>query len=284
MPSPPNQRTVLITGCSSGIGRCLADGLKVRGYRVFAAARKPADVAALRTAGFESVPLDLDSSESIHAAVDQVLARTGNRLYALVNNAGYSQPGAVEDLSRAALRAQFETNLFGTHELTARLLPVFRAQNSGRIVQISSVLGLISLTYRGAYNASKHALEALSDTLRLELRGSHIYVSLIEPGPIATRLRENAQAVYAATIDPDRSAHRASYQAVEQRLRERGKVMFKRGPEAVLRKVVHALEARRPRARYPVTLPTHVLGFVRRIAPDPVLDRILALISGDGRR
>src|ERR1051325_9054443 len=212
------ERSVLITGCSSGIGRCLAAGLKARGYRVFATARKTDDVAALAADGFESVALDLASSESIHRAVDDVLARTDNRLYGLINNAGYGQPGAVEDLTRDALRAQFETNVFGTHELTARVLPVFRAQNGGRIVQISSLLGYVALAYRGAYSASKFALEALSDTLRLELRGSGIYVSLIEPGPIATRFRDNAREAYRRRVDPEHSAHRREYTAVENRL------------------------------------------------------------------
>lgn len=278
------KRAVLITGCSSGIGRCLADGLKARGYRVFATARKPADVAALAAAGFESIALDLASSESIHRAVDMVLARTDNTLYALINNAGYGQPGAVEDLSRAALREQFETNLFGPHELTARLLPVFHAQNGGRIVQISSLLGLVCLAYRGAYCASKFALEALSDTLRLELRGTDIYISLIEPGPIATRFRDTSYRVYASHVDPLRSIHRQRYAALEARLRGDSTTPFTRPPEAVLRQVVRALEARRPRARYRVTAPTHALAWLRRLLPDGALDWVLAAVSGRGRR
>jgi NAD(P)-dependent dehydrogenase (short-subunit alcohol dehydrogenase family) len=278
-------RAVLITGCSSGIGRCLAEGLKARGYRVFATARKPADVAALAAGGFEAVALDLASSESIHLAVDTVLGRTGNNLYALINNAGYGQPGAMEDLSRAALREQFETNLFGPHELTARLLPVFHAANGGRIVQISSVLGLVCLAYRGAYNASKFALEALSDTLRLELRGTGIHVSLIEPGPIATRFRDNAYEIYRANIDPERSIHRARYGALEKRLRGEGRrIPFTLPPQAVLRQVVRALESRRPRARYRVTVPTHVFAWLRRLLPDRALDRVLATVSGGGHR
>ena len=280
-----HERAVLITGCSSGIGRCLAEGLKARGYRVFATARKPGDVAALAGAGFESVRLDLSASDSIHAAVDHVLKRTGNRLYALINNAGYGQPGAVEDLSRAALREQFETNLFGPHELTARLIPLFRAQNGGRIVQISSVLGLICLPYRGAYSASKFALEALSDTLRLELRGTGIYVSLIEPGPIATRFRDNSLGAYETHVDPRRSIHRPHYGALESRLRRTTRpTPFTLPPEAVLRQVVRALEAPRPRARYRVTVPTHLFAFLRRMLPDPILDRILAAVGARGRR
>jgi len=281
----PGERNVLVTGCSSGIGRCLADGLKARGYRVFATARKPADVEALNAAGFDGVPLDLTSSESIHLAVDTVLARTNNMLYALINNAGYGQPGAIEDLSRAALRAQFDTNLFGPHELTTRILPVFRAQNGGRIIQISSLFGIVCLPYRGAYNASKFALEALSDTLRLELRGSGIYVSLIEPGPIDTRFRDGSYAAYQATIDPNKSIHRAQYRALEQRLvGDRAAAPFRLPPTAVVRKVVRALEARRPRARYRVTLPTHALALLKRILPDRILDMLLARVGGGGAR
>src|SRR3990167_8038449 len=171
------QKSVLITGCSSGIGNCLARGLRERGYRVFAGARKEADVAALSAAGFESLPLDLDSSGSIRAAVETVLDRTQGRLYALVNNGAYGQPGAVEDLSRETLRAQFETNLFGTQELTNLVIPAMRAQGEGRIIQMSSMLGIVCLAYRGAYNATKFALEALSDTMRLELRNTNIHVS-----------------------------------------------------------------------------------------------------------
>lgn len=279
------ERSVLITGCSSGIGRCLADGLRARGYRVFATARKAHDVAALSAAGFEGVALDLASSASIQSAVDTVLASTNQTLYALINNAGYGQPGAVEDLSRTALRAQFETNLFGPHELTARLLPVFRAQNAGRIVQISSLFGIVCLPYRGAYNASKFALEALSDTLRLELHGSRIHVTLIEPGPIDTRFRDASHAAYRETIDPAKSAHRAQYGALERRLTAtRTRPPFMLAPEAVLRKVVYALEARRPRARYRVTLPTQAFALLKRILPDRLLDQLLMLASGGGSR
>lgn len=278
-------RTVLITGCSSGIGRCLALGLKARGYDVIATARQPADVAALATAGLYALPLDLASSESIVAAVAAVHARTGDRLYALINNGAYGQPGAVEDLSRAALRAQFETNVFGTHELTALLLPGLRAAGAGRIIQISSLLGLVCLAYRGAYNASKFALEALSDTLRLELRGSGIHVALIEPGPIKTRFRENSLAAFRAHIDPATSAHRERYQALLERLLgQRGPLPFTLPPEAVLTCVVHALEARRPKIRYYVTKPTYFFAVLRRLLPARLLDRVLHRVSGGGRR
>ncbi|MBI3898525.1 MAG: SDR family NAD(P)-dependent oxidoreductase [Gammaproteobacteria bacterium] len=279
-----NDRSVLITGCSSGIGRCLAHGLKDRGYRVFATARQSADVDALAADGFDSVVLDLASTESIERAVATVLERSRGRLHALINNGAYGQPGAVEDLSRAALRAQFETNVFGTHELTVRLLPTFRTQNHGRIIQISSLLGLVCMPYRGAYNASKFALEALSDTLRLELRGTGIHVCLVEPGPIATRFRENSHTAFKAHIDPAASTHTAPYKALERRLMSRQPVPFTLPPTAVLSKVLKALEAPRPRIRYYVTLPTHWFALLRRLLPYRVLDKVVAGIGAGGRR
>jgi len=277
-------KSVLITGCSTGIGSCLAHGLRERGYRVFASARKETDVATLSAAGFTSLPLDLDSSGSIRAAVETVLDRTQGRLYALINNGAYGQPGAVEDLSRAVLRAQFETNLFGTQELTNLVIPAMRAQGEGRIIQMSSMLGIVCLAYRGAYNATKFALEALSDTMRLELRDTDIYVSLIEPGPIESRFRANAYAVFQRNIDREHSVHREYYASVEKRLEGPKPVPFTLPPEAVLKKVIHALEARRPKARYGVTFPAHLFLMLRRLLPVRVLDRILFATSNGGRR
>jgi NAD(P)-dependent dehydrogenase (short-subunit alcohol dehydrogenase family) len=270
------RKSVLITGCSSGIGYCAAQGLRARGWRVFTTARKVEDVERLRGEGFESHALDVADSASIRAAVGWVLEQTGGTLDALFNNGAYGQPGAVEDLSRAALREQFETNLFGWHELTCLVLPVMRRQGHGRIVQNSSVLGFVALTYRGAYNASKFALEGLSDTLRLELAGTGIFVSLVEPGPIRSKFRENAFRQYQKHIDKERSAHRAAYEAMEARLTKEGPaVPFTLGPEAVLKAVVHALESPRPKIRYYVTFPTHLFALLRRILPFGWLDRIL---------
>jgi NAD(P)-dependent dehydrogenase (short-subunit alcohol dehydrogenase family) len=277
-------KSVLITGCSTGIGNCLAHGLRERGYRVFASARKEADVAALSAAGFTSLPLDLDSSGSIRAAVETVLDRTQGRLYALINNGAYGQPGAVEDLSRAVLRAQFETNLFGTQELTNLVIPAMRAQGEGRIIQMSSMLGIVCLAYRGAYNATKFALEALSDTLRLELRDTNIYVSLIEPGPIESRFRANAYAAFRRNIDREHSAYREYYARVEKRLEGPKPLPFTLPPEAVLEKVIRALEARRPKARYGVTFPAHLFAVLRRLLPARLLDQILFATSNGGRR
>lgn len=275
--------SVLITGCSSGIGHALAVGLRARGHRVFAGARKPEDVAVLRAQGFEAVRIDVDDSVSLQTAVREVLALSGGRLDALVNNAGYGQPGAVEDLPRAALRAQFETNVFGPLELTNLVLPAMRAQGHGRIVNVSSVLGLVAFPYRGAYNASKHALEGLTDTLRLELRGTGILVALVEPGPIASRFRTNAYAAYRKYIDPARSVHREKYLAMERRLTKSGPAArFTLPPQAVLEKVIHALEAPRPKLRYYVTLPTHAISALKRLLPYRALDWIIYKIGGAG--
>lgn len=278
-------KTILITGCSSGIGWCVARGLKARGYRVFATARQPADVTRLQAEGLESLVLDLRDSASIEAAVAEVLDRTGGRLDALFNNGAYGQPGAVEDLSRGALREQFETNLFGTQELTNRIIPIMRRQGGGRILYVSSVLGLVAFPYRGAYVASKFALEGLADALRLELAGTGIQVCLIEPGPILSRFRDNAHAAYEHHIRAGNSPHRENYAAMEARLLKAGPAApFTLPPEAVLKRVIHALESSRPRARYPVTFPTYLFAALRRLLPTRALDAILRKAGGDGQR
>lgn len=281
----PAGRNILITGCSSGIGLAVARGLAQRGYAVIASARKPADVVRLQEEGLSAIVLDLDDSASIREAVDELLERTEGRLYGLFNNGAYGQPGAVEDLSREMLRAQFETNLFGTQELTNALIPAMRAQGGGRIIYNSSILGFAAFPYRGAYNASKFALEGLADTLRLELRGTGIEVSLIEPGPIESRFRDNAYAVYQRTLKGKPSVHAENYAAMEARLQKEGPAApFTLPPEAVLKKVVHALETKVPRARYRVTLPTHVFATLRRLLPAKILDALLLKASGDGKR
>ena len=269
-------RSILITGCSSGIGLCVADGLKQRGYRVFATARNQDDVRMLENQGHEALQLDLDDSDSIRQAVGEILSRTNNQLYALFNNGAYGQPGAVEDLSRDTLRAQFETNLFGWHELTNMLLPVMRLQGYGRIIQNSSVLGFVALKYRGAYNASKYALEGLTDTLRLEFKGTDIHFCLVEPGPIESDFRANALKAFYANIDVENSPHRQVYGDLVKKLQTEGPVVpFTLKADAVLDKVIHALEAKTPKARYYVTFPTYLFGYLKRLLPIRVMDRIL---------
>ncbi|WP_299311159.1 SDR family oxidoreductase [uncultured Halomonas sp.] len=281
---PGSKRSLLITGCSSGIGHAAAHAMAARGWRVFATARREADVARLKEEGLEALALDLDNSASIEAAVAEVAERTGGRLTALFNNGAYGQPGAVEDLSREVLRQQLETNLLGTHELTCRVLPMMRAQGHGRIVQNSSVLGFAALPYRGAYICSKFALEGLTDTLRQELTGSGIHISLIQPGPITSRFRENAHRAFQAHIDTERSSHAETYRQVEARLAStEGKAAFTLGPEAVVEKLIHALEHPRPKPRYAVTLPTHLFAALKRVLSTRGMDRVLLRSTRDER-
>ena len=272
-----NNKTILITGCSSGIGLCVAQGLQQRGYRVFATARKNKDIDRLKVLGLESLHLDLTDSLSIHNAVKEILNRTGGTLYALFNNGAYGQPGAIEDLTTDVLRQQFETNLFGWHELTNLLIPVMRKQGYGRIIQNSSILGFMALKFRGAYVASKYALEGLTETLRQELNGSGIHVSLIEPGPIESLFRENSFHFYKKNINKNDSFFKNKYESMEKRLQTKGAaVPFTLGPEAVLKKVIHALEKKNPKPRYYVTFPTYLFGYLKRILSTRFFDRIIS--------
>jgi NAD(P)-dependent dehydrogenase (short-subunit alcohol dehydrogenase family) len=273
-------QSILISGCSSGIGLCAAKMLKNRGYRVFATARNPSDVERLNSQGLESLSMDLDDSASINAAVDELLSRTDGKLYALFNNGAYGQPGAVEDLSRKVLRAQLETNLLGWLELTNRIIPVMRSQGYGRIIQNSSVLGLVALPFRGAYICSKYALEGLTDSLRLELKGSGVYISLIEPGPIESRFRVNALLALQSNIDTQSSVHKEKYQGAIRRLKQQGPTApFTLPADAVVKKLIKALESPRPKPRYYVTLPTYFLSLLRRCLSTRQLDRVLLSIS-----
>lgn len=276
-------RSILITGCSSGIGYTCAHGLAARGWQVIAAARQGADVARLRSEGLSAVQLDLDDPQSIAAGLTAALEHTGGRLDAVFNNAAFGQSGAVEDLTREVLRAQFETNLFGTHDLTRRVVALMRAQGHGRIIQCSSLLGFAALPFRGAYVASKFALEGLTDTLRMELAGTGIAVVMIAPGPILTRFRANAEAAWRRNIDFESSVFRETYRHMEARLQKVGPTQpFTLPPEAVLRRLVQALESPRPRARYFVTLPSHLLWTLRRLLPVALFDRVLIAIGGKG--
>jgi NAD(P)-dependent dehydrogenase (short-subunit alcohol dehydrogenase family) len=270
------RRSILITGCSSGIGECVARGLHQRGYQVFASVRDPGDCAAIQQAGIECLVLDYSDSASIKSAVNQVLELTDGHLYALFNNGAYGQPGACEDLSREAMRQQFETNVFGWMELTNQVIPVMRAQGYGRIIQNSSILGFTAMSMRGAYNASKFAIEGFSDTMRLELAGTDIHVSLIEPGPVESQFRANAYRAFQQHIVVESSVHQERYKKMIQRFETTGNVLpFTLPPEAVLKRVVHALESKRPKIRYPVTVPTYLFTWLKRLLSDRMLDRIV---------
>jgi len=272
------QKSILITGCSSGIGYDAAHGLAARGWRVFATCRKQVDCVRLRGEGLESFVLDYADEASVSAALAQVLAATGGTLDALFNNGAFALPGAAEDLPRAGLREVFETNVFGWHDLTQQVIPVMRAQGAGRIVNCSSVLGLVCAPWRSAYNASKFAVEGLSDTLRLEMRGTGIEIVLIEPGPITSKIRQNATIAFEKWIDWENSARADAYRTtLLKRLYDKpSKDRFELPASAVTRKLVHALESPRPRARYFVTTPTYIMAALKRLLPTRALDWILA--------
>ena len=273
-------KEILITGCSSGIGLCVAKGLKKRGYRVFATVRNLKEVEKLKNEGLESFFLDLNNSESIRKTFNKILDLTGGTLFGLFNNAGFGQPGAVEDLTRSALREQFETNIFGTVELTNLILPVMRKQGNGRIIQNSSVLGLVVMPFRGAYSASKFALEAISDALRIELAGTNIFVSLVEPGPIESKFRDNAYKKFVDNIDIGKSPYKDHYQSIVTRLNERKPTYpFTLAPESVLEKVIDALESPNPKPRYYVTFPTYLFAYLKRLLPQSLLDLVLKRAS-----
>ena len=272
------QKSILITGCSSGIGYDAAHGLKARGWRVFAACRRPEDCARLIAEGFESPLLDYTDPATLESGLAEVLAATGGTLDALFNNGAHGLPGAVEDLPVDGLRAIFEANFFGWHDLTCRVIPVMRAQGHGRIIQCSSVLGFVTLRMRGAYNATKFALEGLTDTMRIEMRDTPIKIVLIEPGPVTSKIRVNSIPHYERWINW-RDSPRASF--YENTLHKRlysssGPDTFELPASAVTKKLVHALESRRPKPRYYVTTPTYLMGALRRLLPTRALDWVLA--------
>ncbi len=272
-------KSILITGCSSGIGFETARTLHKRGYNVIATVRREDDVPKLKEIGMHVVNMDVTDSKSIDNALAKTLTFTDGTLYGLFNNAGFGVPGAVEDLNRDALRIQFETNLFGPFELISKILPIMRKQGYGRIVQNSSVLGLVALPLRGAYNASKFAMEGLTDTLRLELIGSNIFVSLVEPGPIASNFRKNSYQAFLRYINPHESVFQKQYEQMKNRLTKEGKaVPFTLPASAVVSKVIHALESKNPKPRYYVTFPTYFFSFLNYILPAHILDRILLKI------
>ena len=270
-------KSILITGCSSGIGYDAAHGLRARGWRVFATCRQQQDCDRLIAEGLESLVLDYADEASITAAVAEVARRTGGTLDALYNNGAFAIPGAVEDLPRGALREIFETNLFGYHDLTRQVIPMMRAQGHGRIINCSSVLGLVGMKWRGAYVATKFAMEGLTDVLRIEMAGTGIDIILIEPGPITSRIRENARPHVTKWIDWKNSPRAPEYAPLIERLfgEKYGPDPFELPASAVTAKLIAALESRHPRPRYYVTTPTYLMGFARRILPTRALDWLI---------
>ncbi|WBA12395.1 SDR family oxidoreductase [Salinivibrio kushneri] len=272
----PLNNAILITGCSTGIGYACAKALHEQGHTVIASCRKPDDVSRLQREGLTCIQLDVSDTASINQAVEAVEQMTGGKLFALFNNGAYGQPGALEDLPTDALRAQFETNVFGWHHLTQALLPMLLNYGEGRIVQNSSVLGIVALKYRGAYNASKFALEGWTDTLRLELSDTPIKMSLIEPGPIETAFRANALSAFKHWVDPNKSRHQQAYQAQLDRLAaDEGGNKYTLPADALVAPLTHALFSPRPKIRYRVTQPTVWMAILKRLLPSRWLDRVL---------
>jgi len=260
---------IVITGCSTGIGLTTAKYLKDRFITVYPTARDPEDVVMLRSLGFEdAMQLDVRDPEQIAAVIAAVREKDGH-IDAWFNNAGYGQMGAVEDVATEWVREQFETNVFGLHECTRQIVPVMREQGGGKIIQHSSVLGIVALPFRGIYNASKYAVEGLTDTLRQELEGSGIHVVTLNTGPISSRFRENAKATL-EHVDMEHSAFAETYRAsLEGRAK---RVPFGEGPESVARVVYEILAAERPKPRYYITKATWLLGFAKRILSTRGLD------------
>ncbi len=275
------QKSILITGCSSGVGLSAAQILHKRGYRVFATARKESDVKKLSALGLESAQLDVNNSHSIHTVLNHILAKTGGTLDALFNNAGFGQTGAVEDLTRDLIREQFETNVFGPMELVMRVLPIMRKQGHGRIIQNTSILGIVAMPYYGAYNASKFALEGFSNTLRQELRDTSIFVSIMAPGPIKTQFRGNALTIYRNTVPQDSSVHHEQYKNLENYFStaETKHPPMTVTPDVAVKQLIHALESQRPKAHYYIGIPANLFAWMRRLLPDGALDWVLYKIA-----
>jgi NAD(P)-dependent dehydrogenase (short-subunit alcohol dehydrogenase family) len=272
-------KSILITGCSSGIGQTCAIGLKARGYRVFATARKEEDLKRLAAEGLEAIELDYRFPNSVEACAAEVSRRTGGELYGLFNNGAYGQPGAVEDITRAVLEEQFAANVFGWHQLVTLCLPMMRKFGEGRIVQCSSLLGLVALKWRGPYIASKFAIEGLTDTLRLELRDTRIKVVTINPGPIKSDFVKNARVAFEKNVDMSRSHYVKAIELQRRRLDRGGSNHFKLPATAVLEKLVLALETKNPRAHYYVTTPTYFAALARRMLPQAAIDYFAHRIS-----
>ena len=269
-------QNILITGCSSGIGLETAKILKDNGYKVYATARKKQDVKQLRTLGFISYKLDVTKPKNIQKVLSKILEED-KTLDAVFNNAGYGQPGAVEDVSVDVLKEQFETNVFGLHEVTLQVMKIFRKQGFGKIVQHSSVLGIISLKFRGAYNSSKYAIEGLNDTLRQEVVGTNIFISVINTGPVTSKFRENALKKFEQNIDIENSFFTPTYkQELHERLKSTNdNTPFNLPASSVGNIVLEIMKTSQPKPRYYVTKATTILGFAKRILSTNALDKLL---------
>ncbi|APC96298.1 SDR family NAD(P)-dependent oxidoreductase [Francisella frigiditurris] len=268
------KQTILITGCShGGIGYATAKHLKGLGHTVFASARQQKDVDLLISEGFDTYLIDVNNEEQIDRAFDEILIKTDGKLDVLFNNAGYGQAGALEDIPTKYLKEQFETNVFALHNLTCKALKIMRKQGYGKIIQHSSVLGLISLKYRGAYNASKYAVEGLADTMRLELKGSNIFMSTLNTGPITSKFRENSLKTV-KNVEYENSVHKEEYQKILEGNHK--KVPFKEEAISVAKVVEEILNSKKPKPRYYITKATWLMAILKRVLPATTLDNFLS--------
>lgn len=248
----------------------------MQGYKVFATARSYADVKILKDLGFEAFILDVTKKETVKDTLDKILEKTNGKLDVVFNNAGFGQPGAIEDIKTEVLKEQFETNVFGLHEVTLQVLPIMRKQGYGKIIQHSSVLGLVSLKLRGAYNASKYAIEGLTDTLRLELEGTNIQVTLLNTGPVTSKFRQNAIKNAVKNIDMENSNYKELY---ERNLKQnKSKVPFNLEAIEVAKVVEKIIISKKIAPRYYITKATYLLGYLKRVLPSATLDKILKRI------
>ncbi len=268
-------KNILITGCSSGIGLETALMLKDNKYKVYASVRDEEDIKKLEKLGLKALKIDVRNKEEITKALNYILKQDG-KLDAIFNNAGYGQPGAIEDISTQVLKEQFETNFFGLHELTIQAMKIFRTQGYGKLIQHSSVLGIISLRFRGAYNASKYAIEGLCDTLRLETKGSNIFISTINTGPVSSEFRENALKKFKEHIDINSSYFKEEYK--KQIENKENKIPFSLPASSVAKVILKIMESEKPKPRYYITKATYTLGFVKRILSTRLLDKLLEKI------
>lgn len=268
-------KSILITGCSSGIGLVAAEKLHARGYQVFATARKPDDVAMLRGKGLEAITLDVTNPDSIRHALAAVLNKTGGTLDAIFNNAGIVVPGAVADLTTEMLQQQFNTNVYGPIELIRQVLPIMRQQGHGHIIQNSSIMGFFSMPFSGAYSASKHALEALTSSLYQELKPLNIFVSCINPGPVESKLRDHSREHYEKN-DFTNSIYAQTYKRLETEYfkRSEGERSFLQQPDAVVKQLIKALESKHPRLHYYTSFSSHAICLLKNILPDALMAKI----------
>ncbi len=276
-------KSILITGCSSGIGLHVAQDLHKQGYRVFAGVRKSEDLQRLIDLGLtDSLLIDVDDTDSIKKAVRKVRLTTDGQLDVLFNNAGFVLAGAIEDLSREAMQQQFSTNVFGSMELIREVLPMMRRQGHGRIIQNSSILGVMTMPFRGAYNASKFAIEGFIDTLRQELSDTDIKVISLQPGPISSSLRNNAKQAFTSHIDVDNSIHKMRYHAMQAYFnREEKRAGLTQSPDIVTKKLLHAIESKHPKAKYKIGGPAYLMGFCKWLLPTKWMDALCCYAVSD---